>query len=83
MAAECEIVGSMDTDLRNIRVVDIAPLLRRAPIKRILLNGRKAESLFLAHCRPQWASLALYVPSTSPANPRYTLSAWRAPLTLP
>ena len=83
MAAECEIEGSMDTDLRNIRVVDLAPLLRRAPIERILLNGRKAESLFLANSRPQWAPLALYVPSTSPANPRYTLSAWRAALTLP
>ena len=82
MAAECEIEGSMDADLRNIRVVDLAPLLRRAPIERILLNGRKAESLFLAHC-PRWAHLSLYVPSTSPANPRYTLSAWRDALTLP
>ena len=34
MAAECEIEGSMDADLRNIRVVDLAPLLRRAPIGR-------------------------------------------------
>ena len=75
MAAECEIEGSMDSDLRNIRVVDLAPLMRRAPIERILLNGRKAESLFLAHC-PEWVHLAVYVPSTSPANGRFSLDAW-------
>ena len=82
MAAECEIEGSMDSALRNVRVVDLAPLLRRAPIRRIILNGRKAEALFLAH-GPRGAPPALYVPSTSPANPHYTLSAWRAALALP
>lgn len=81
MAAECEIEGSMDSALRNIRVVDLAPLLRRAPIQRIILNGRKAEALFLAHAS-RWASLALYAPSTSPANPRYTLAAWQSALDL-
>ena len=82
MAAECEIEGSMDADLRNIRVVDLAPLLRRAPIGRIVLNGRKAEALFRAHA-PRWEDLAVYAPSTSPANPRYSLSVWRSALTLP
>lgn len=81
MAAECEIEGSMDSDLRNVRVVDLTPLMHRAPIERILLNGRKAESLFLAHC-PEWAHLAVYVPSTSPANGRFSLDAWRAALSI-
>lgn len=81
MAAECEIEGSMDSDLRNVRVVDLAPLMRRARIERILLNGRKAESLFHAHC-PEWATLAVYVPSTSPANGRFSLDAWRDALTI-
>lgn len=82
MAAECEIEGSMDSDLRDIRTVDLAPLLRRAPIVRILLNGRKAESLFLARCH-DLAHLALYLPSTSPANPRFTPAPWHAALALP
>jgi hypoxanthine-DNA glycosylase len=81
MAAECEIEGSMDSDLRNVRVVDLAPLLERAHIERILLNGRKAESLFLAHC-PEWEHLAVYVPSTSPANGRFSLDTWRAALSI-
>ena len=81
MAAECEIEGSMDSDLRNVRVVDLAPLMKKAPIERILLNGRKAESLFLAHC-PEWTHLAVYVPSTSPANGRFSPVAWRAALSL-
>ena len=82
MAAECEIEGSMDSDLRDIRTVDLAPLLRRAPIVRILLNGRKAETLFLARC-PDLAPLARYLPSTSPANPRFSPAPWHAALTLP
>mgnify|MGYP002856521880 CR=1 FL=1 len=82
MAAECSVEGSMDSDLRDIRTVDLAPLLRRAPIARILLNGRKAESLFLAHF-PRLAPLALYLPSTSPANPRFTPAPWHAALALP
>ncbi len=82
MAAECEIEGSMDSDLRNIRTVDLAPLLRRAPIVRILLNGRKAEALFLAHA-PGSAPPALYLPSTSPANPRFSPAPWHAALALP
>lgn len=82
MAAECEIEGSMDSDLRNIRTVDLAPLLRRAPIVRILLNGRKAEALFLAHA-PGSAPPALYLPSTSPANPRFSPTPWHAALALP
>ena len=82
MAAECEIEGSMDSDLRDIRTVNPAPLLRRAPIVRILLNGRKAEALFLARC-PDLAPLARYLPSTSPANPRFSPAPWHAALTLP
>ena len=82
MAAECEIEGSMDSDLRDIRTVDLAPLLRRAPIVRILLNGRKAESLFLAHA-PRSAPPALYLPSTSPAHTRFSPAPWHAALALP
>ena len=82
MAAECEIEGSMDSDLRDIRTVNLAPLLRRAPIVRILLNGRKAEALFLARC-PDLAPLARYLPSTSPANPRFSPAPWHTALALP
>jgi hypoxanthine-DNA glycosylase len=79
MAAECEIEESMDSDLRNVRVVDLAPVMRKGRIERILLNGRKAEALFLAHCA-RWARMAVYVPSTSPANGRFSLEAWQAGL---
>jgi hypoxanthine-DNA glycosylase len=82
MAAECEIEGSMDSDLRNVRTVDLAPLMARARIERILLNGRKAESLFLSRC-PSLGHLALYLPSTSPANPAFSPLPWHAALTLP
>lgn len=82
MAAECEIEGSLDSSLRNVRTVDLAPLLRRAPIARILLNGRKAQSLYLAH-QPPSPPPSVYLPSTSPANPAFTPAPWFAALTLP
>lgn len=69
----CDIEGSSDGSIRNVRVNDISLLLRRAPIGKILCNGAKAYELFekyygAADGLPVWK-----MPSTSPANAAWDL----------
>jgi hypoxanthine-DNA glycosylase len=67
VCASAERIGAADSKLKNIAANDIAGLLDDYPnIRRIILNGRKAESEY----RKRFGSLpipALYAPSTSPA----------------
>jgi hypoxanthine-DNA glycosylase len=76
-----ERIGAADSKLKNIMPNDIAGLLKDYPgIRRIILNGRKAESEY----RKYFGSLpipAIYAPSTSPALAALSyedkLAAWR------
>ena len=76
----CDIVGSADATIGDVRPADLAPLVEGAPIARIFLNGKTAYNLF---CRyfPQYAERAVCLPSTSPANARCRLgdlvAAWQ------
>ena len=79
MVASCEIVGSMDIAIKGERVVDVKSILRHAPIRKILCNGAKSFELFSA-AHPALLSMAVKLPSTSPANPRYREEAWHAAL---
>ena len=63
----------MDADIRNEAPNDIPGLLKSYPrIKRILLNGRKAESSFHRYF-PKIDIDTVSVPSTSPAYAKKTL----------
>ncbi len=66
----CDIVGSSDASIRNVVPADIESLLRGTQIRLILLNGKKAGSLYEKHLLPVLGNSIPYVvmPSTSPAN---------------
>ena len=75
----CHITGSADSSIREAAPNDLPGLMRRCPIGRVLLNGRKAEQLYLKY----WAALPVpreVLPSTSPANAAWSLqrlsAAW-------
>ena len=85
--------GSMDADIRSAAFNDLEGLLRQCPsIGTVALNGRKAASAFAAYCAGRRAQMAdvmqrhrvQEMPSTSPANARWTLdrltAAWRGML---
>jgi len=69
----CDIVGSADATIRDVRPTDLAPLVEGAPIAHIFLNGKAAYDLF---CRffPKYQSMAVCLPSTSPANAKCRLA---------
>lgn len=81
----CQREGSLDSEIRQESVNDIAGLLKQhSTISHIYLNGTKAEASFKRHVLPtlkpippEWARL----PSTSPAHAALSMDgkyrAWR------
>lgn len=64
----CEITGSADSTIKNVVPNDLSTILERAQIKKIFVNGKKAESLYKKYIEKQVGIKAVCLPSTSPAN---------------
>jgi hypoxanthine-DNA glycosylase len=79
--AKCEITGSSDASIRNVQPNDLSEILETADIQIIYANGAKAYELYQKHIYPLNGIAAHKLPSTSPANARYTMErlveAWR------
>lgn len=69
----CEIAGSSDSSIRINEANDIRPILEKACIERIYVNGKTAERLYIKHIEPIVGIRALPLPSTSPANATWSL----------
>lgn len=70
--AECDIEGSGDSTIRNVRANDIAALVSASSVRRILANGTSACNVYMKYVYPDTGLGAVRLPSTSPAN-----AAWR------
>ena len=69
----CEICGSSDSSIRNVKAADIRAIMEASRIERILVNGRTAAKYFKA-CQPAaYQQLLTELPSTSPANAAFSL----------
>ena len=64
----CEIIGSSDSSIKNVVPNDLSVILNTANIKRIFVNGKKAESLYKKYIEKETGIKAVALPSTSPAN---------------
>lgn len=71
----CEIVGSADASIKDEVVADIPSLLNGSKITAIFCNGTKSYSL-LAEKFPELLHMTVKLPSTSPANPRFSAEIW-------
>lgn len=89
----CDIIGSSDSSIRNVRGNDMRLILDTAEIDVVVLNGGKAYELFEKYCRPyikdyfrENKPALVKLPSTSPANAAWKLDrlaeAWRDALVL-
>ena len=73
--SSCEIEGSSDSKIRNYEIADIGRLIGLCPLRAILLNGTTAYRIFLE--KYQNVSVPYFcMPSTSPANTRYSERVW-------
>lgn len=77
----CEINGSSDTSIRNVKTVNLNQLLEGSRIHTIFGNGSKACELYRRYCEKETGRPILQLPSTSPANASWTygrlLEEWR------
>ncbi len=62
----CDVSGSSDNSIKNAKVNDVESIIEKSKIKRIFVNGRKAQNLFEKFVK--CGITAVYLPSTSPAN---------------
>ena len=79
--ASCEIEGSSDSSIKNVVVNDFSFIMDNANIKQIFCNGGKSFDLYKKYCQKTTNLKAIKLPSTSPANARFSLdkliSEWK------
>lgn len=79
--ASCDIIGSSDSKITNVRVNDVKKLLIQTSIGRIYVNGKKAAQLYKKYLMQTTGIEAVVLPSTSPANAAWKLEdltkAWK------
>lgn len=66
----CDIIGSSDSSIRNVKVNDFARILEQSNIRNIYANGAKACELYRKYATPYPIQK---LPSTSPANAAWSL----------
>ena len=78
--AECEITGSADTSIKNVKPNDIAGIIEKTAVSRIFVNGKTAEKYYIRYIEKAVGQKAICLPSTSPANAAWSLdrltAAW-------
>lgn len=79
VVSECEIVGSQDSTITDFKVADIKKLLQNSQISFIILNGSKACEIFTKYFSDVSTPYEK-LPSTSPANTRFSKEIWYAAL---
>ncbi len=75
----CTVCGSSDASIEDAAIADIPSVLNAAPVKKIFCNGSKAYGLFTERF-PQYIEMTQKLPSTSPANPRFSEETWKRAL---
>lgn len=79
--AECDIIGSSDSSIKNVVPMDLEQILKGADIRRIYANGNTAKKLFEKFQKKSCQREIVGLPSTSPANAAYSLErlleAWK------
>ena len=73
VAASCRITGSSDSSIKDVVPNDLGIILSASPIERIFTNGGTAHRLYKKHCLKQTGIEDICLPSTSPANARFSL----------
>ncbi len=70
--ASCDIEGSSDASIKNVKVNDLSRILDKSNIENIFVNGKTAEKYYNKYIKDVICREAICLPSTSPAN-----AAWK------
>lgn len=66
--ASCDIDGSSDSSIKNVKVNDINKIIKQTDIKVVFTTGKKAYELYNKYCLAETQLEALCLYSPSPAN---------------
>ena len=69
---ECDIIGSSDNSIDNIKLTNIEEIINNSNIKYIYCNGKLAYNLFLKYFN-KYQDLVHCLPSTSSSNAKWKL----------
>lgn len=69
----CEITGSSDSSIKDVVPADLSIILKTANIENLYANGDKAFKLYMKYTYPITKREIIKLPSTSPANAKFTL----------
>lgn len=69
----CDIIGSSDSSIRNVKPADLQEIIENAGIKKILANGKTAGKYFCKYQEEAYQDMFKVMPSTSPANAAVSL----------
>lgn len=67
----CDIEGSSDSSIKNVKINDINSIIQSSNIKKIIFNGNKAYELYNKYEKNKFKNIAC-LPSTSPANAKFS-----------
>ena len=71
--ASCEIAGSADASIRNVKANDLTEIFETAVIRAVYTNGGKSYEMYQKYQLPMTGREAVKLPSTSPANAAWSL----------
>ncbi|SFC73275.1 DNA-deoxyinosine glycosylase [Butyrivibrio sp. YAB3001] len=71
--ASCDIEGSSDSSIKNVKANDLSVILDNARIRAIYVNGKTAEKYYKKYIEKKINRKALCLPSTSPANAAWNI----------
>ena len=69
----CDIEGSSDASITNVKANDLNVILKAADIKAIFVNGKTAYRYYRKYTEDLTGRPAICLPSTSPANAAWTM----------
>jgi len=64
----CDIIGSADSTIKNVKPNDLTPILNNSKIEKIFTNGKASHKYYQRLIFPQIHLEDICLPSTSPAN---------------
>lgn len=75
----CTIHASSDASIREAAAADVAGLIRGTEVRTVFCNGKAAFAYLPKEFLPDHVRVKC-LPSTSPANPRFSAAAWHTAL---
>ena len=70
---QCDIIGSSDSSIKNVVASNLSKIVQNSNIEQVFCNGKASFKCYEKYQQQNLKIKATKLPSTSPANARYSL----------